>query len=415
MINNKEIGTKPRCENFKSIYENNLEGIKAEKVLFTSESVTEGHPDKVCDQISDAILDELLKNDTDSRVACETLITKGLVFVCGEITSKYNLDLQSIVRNTIDEIGYNDPKYGFDSKTCSIISSINNQSPDIAIGVDIIADNKKSFGAGDQGMVFGYADNETKELMPMSIILAHKLAHRLAEVRKNNVLDFLGPDGKTQVTLEYLNGIPINVDTIIVSSQHSEEVSLSKVRDSIIECVIKPIIPSHLFNNETKILINPTGRFVIGGPNADTGLTGRKIIVDTYGSCSRHGGGAFSGKDPTKVDRSAAYQARYIAKNIVASGLSKKCEIQIGYAIGNENPVSVYINTFNTGIISDENIKGIILENFNLKPYDIIKGLNLFNPIYKQTASYGHFGRTDIDLTWERTDKAEMLRSRYIL
>ena len=384
-----------------------------EKIFFTSESVSEGHPDKMCDQISDAILDELLKKDPLSRVACETLITKGVVFVCGEITSNANIDIQKVVRNVIEEIGYIDSKYGFDSKTCSVITSINQQSPDIALGVNIVTNHKKTIGAGDQGMVFGYADSETKELMPISIVLAHNLAKTLTNVRKNQILDFLGPDGKTQVTIEYLNGIPVNVDTIIISTQHTENVSLEKLRESIIEYVIKPTIPYNLLNNESKILINPTGRFVIGGPNADTGLTGRKIMVDTYGSYSRHGGGAFSGKDPTKVDRSAAYMARYVAKNIVAAGLAKKCELQISYAIGIDKPISMYVNTFNTGVIKDNAIKTIISENFDLSPQAIINNLNLLNPIYKQTASYGHFGREDLILPWEKTDKAILLKEKY--
>ncbi len=384
-----------------------------EKNFFTSESVTEGHPDKMCDQISDAILDELLKEDPLSRVACETLVTKGIVFVCGEITSKAKIDFQKVVRNTIEEIGYIDSKYGFDYKTCSIITSINQQSSDIALGVNLVTNNKKVIGAGDQGMVFGYADNETKELMPMSIVLSHNLAKTLANARKNRILDFLGPDGKTQVTIEYLNGVPINVDTIIISTQHTDDISQEKLRESIIEYVIKPAIPYNLLNNDSKILINPTGRFVIGGPSADTGLTGRKIMVDTYGSYSRHGGGAFSGKDPTKVDRSAAYMARYVAKNIVAAGLARKCELQISYAIGVEKPISMYVNTFNTGVTADNIIKGIISENFDLRPQAIINNLNLLNPIYMQTASYGHFGRMDLDLPWEKTDKADLLKEKY--
>lgn len=382
------------------------------KKLFTSESVTEGHPDKLCDKISDAILDEYLKQDPYARVACETLATKNTLIISGEITASCTIDIEKIARETIAEIGYTNTQFGFDSNTCDIKIYISKQSPDIALGVD--AGKNKSLGAGDQGIVYGYACDETKELMPMPIVLAHNLAKRLAEVRKNNILDFLGPDGKTQVTVEYINNKPLSIDTILISTQHKENISIDYLKKNILEFVVKPIIPYHLINSKTKILVNPTGKFVYGGPFADTGLTGRKIIVDTYGGYSRHGGGAFSGKDPSKVDRSAAYAARYIAKNIVASGLAKKCELQIGYAIGLSEPISIYVNTFNTGQLADNKISNIVKKEFDLSPQAIIKKLDLQKPIFKQTSAYGHFGRNDLNLTWEETDKIEDLK-KYLI
>ena len=382
------------------------------KHLFTSESVTEGHPDKICDQISDAILDALLEQDPMSRVACETVTTTGLVMCMGEISTKANVDIPQIVRDTVIEIGYDRAKYGFDGHTCSVITTIDKQSPDIAMGVDNALEgrdeNAFDTGAGDQGIMFGYACDETPELMPLPISLAHKLAKKLTEVRKNGTLPYLRADGKTQVTVEYDDDKPIRVDTVVVSSQHSDEVSLDKIRDDIIENVVKPIIPEELLK-DTKYFINPTGRFVIGGPQGDSGLTGRKIIVDTYGGYARHGGGAFSGKDPTKVDRSATYAARYVAKNIVAAGLAKKCEVELAYAIGVANPVSVLVDTFGTGTYSDEQLSQAVTKVFDLRPAAIIKALDLRKPQYKKLAAYGHVGREDLGVAWEKTDKTEAL------
>ncbi len=373
------------------------------KRLFTSESVTEGHPDKICDQISDAILDNILMQDPTARVACETTTTTGLVMVMGEITTTASLDVQRIVRDTIDEIGYNRAKFGFDANTCAVINSIHEQSPDIAMGVD-------TEGAGDQGMMFGFACDETPELMPLPISLSHALAKKLTEVRKNGTLDYLRPDGKTQVSIEYENDIPKRVDTIVVSTQHSPNVELSTIREDIIKHVIIPVVPSNLLDSNTIIHINPTGRFVVGGPCGDSGLTGRKIIVDTYGGYSRHGGGAFSGKDPTKVDRSAAYAARYLAKNVVAAGLAKKCEVQIAYAIGIAEPVSIMVETFGTGIIPDEQISKALTGAVDLRPWEIIKRFDLRRPIYKPLSSYGHMGREDLGVLWEKKDLAPILK-----
>jgi len=394
--------------------------LKAGRRLFTSESVTEGHPDKICDQISDAVLDAFLQNDPNARVACEVSVATGLVLVIGEIsTSSEYVDIPAIVRNTIKEIGYTRAKYGFDSSTCAVLTSLNEQSPDIAQGVNKALEAREgsmsdeeieALGAGDQGLMFGFAVNETPELMPLPIALAHRLSRRLAEVRKDGTLPYLRPDGKTQVTVEYEGDKPVRVDTIVVSTQHAEDITLEQIQRDIKEFVIKPVVPEEWLDSETKYFINPTGRFVIGGPQGDAGLTGRKIIVDTYGGYARHGGGAFSGKDPTKVDRSAAYAARYVAKNIVAAGLADKVEIQLAYAIGVARPVSINVDTFGTGKVSEEKLVEIIRNNFDLRPAGIIKELDLRRPIYRQTAAYGHFGRTDVDLPWERTDKAEQLR-----
>ena len=387
------------------------------KRLFTSESVTEGHPDKICDKISDSILDAMLEQDPMSRVACETCCTTGLVMVMGEITTNAKIDIQEIVRNTVREIGYDRAKYGFDSDSCAVISSIHQQSPDIAMGVDRSLEAKNGeitdefdTGAGDQGLMFGYACDETPELMPLPISLAHKLAKKLTEVRKDKTLPYLRPDGKTQVTIEYVDGVPARVDTIVVSSQHSDAVTLEEIRTDIIQYVINPVVPASLMDENTKILVNPTGRFVVGGPMGDSGLTGRKIIVDTYGGYSRHGGGAFSGKDPTKVDRSASYAARYIAKNVVAAGLASKCEVQIAYAIGVAKPVSVMIDTFGTAKVDEAKISAAVSELVDLRPAAIIKRLDLRRPIYRETAAYGHMGREDLGVLWEKTDIADKLR-----
>ncbi len=371
--------------------------------LFTSESVTEGHPDKIADQISDAILDALITEDPNSRVACETLVTTGIAIIAGEITSKTYADLPRIVRETIRDVGYTRAKFGFDHETCAVLSTINEQSPDIAMGVD-------PGGAGDQGLMFGYACDETEELMPMPIIVAHKLVRRLAEVRKNETLDYLRPDGKSQVTVEYDEGRPVRVDTVVISCQHSNLVKIETLREEVKEQVIKAVIPAELLDDRTRYYINPTGRFVVGGPQGDCGLTGRKIIVDTYGGVGSHGGGAFSGKDPTKVDRSASYVARYIAKNIVASGLARKVEVQLAYAIGVVDPVSIMVDTFGSGKVGERKLSELIREHFPLTPKGIIAHLDLRKPIYKKTAAYGHFGRNEPTFTWEKTDKAEELR-----
>ena len=391
-----------------------------ERRLFTSESVTEGHPDKMCDQISDAILDALMAQDPMSRVACETATTTGMVLVMGEITTNAYVDIQKIVRDTIKEIGYTRGKFGFDAETCGVITAIDEQSSDIAMGVDKALEAKEhtmseeeidAIGAGDQGMMFGYASDETPEYMPYPIALAHKLSRKLTEVRKNGTLPYLRPDGKTQVTVEYdENGVPARLDAVVLSTQHDPEVTQNQIHKDIKKYVFDAIIPEGMVDEKTKFFINPTGRFVIGGPHGDSGLTGRKIIVDTYGGMARHGGGAFSGKDCTKVDRSAAYAARYVAKNIVAAGLAKKCEIQLSYAIGVAHPTSIMVDTFGTGVLEDDKLVEIIRENFDLRPAGIIQMLDLRRPIYKQTAAYGHFGRTDIDLPWEKLDKVEDLK-----
>ena len=385
------------------------------KRLFTSESVTEGHPDKICDQISDAVLDALMEKDPMARVACETSVATGLVLVTGEISTKAYVDIPKIVRDTVREIGYDRAKYGFDCDTCAVLTSIDEQSSDIAMGVDSALETRDSdelnTGAGDQGMMFGYACDETDEYMPMPISLAHKLTRKLSEVRKSGELEYLRPDGKSQVTVEYEDGKPVRVDTVVISTQHGEEVDHVTIEKDIIEKVIKPVIGDEWMDDDTKIFINPTGRFVIGGPQGDAGLTGRKIIVDTYGGVGRHGGGAFSGKDPTKVDRSAAYAARYVAKNIVAAGLAKKCEVQLAYAIGVAEPVSIYVDTFGTGKISDDEIVQLIRKNVDLRPDAIIKRLDLRRPIYQQTAAYGHFGRNDLDLPWEKTDLVDCFKA----
>ncbi|MEA5092491.1 S-adenosylmethionine synthase [bioreactor metagenome] len=387
------------------------------KKLFTSESVTEGHPDKMADQISDAVLDAIIEKDPYARVACETLVATGQIHIVGEISTDCYVDIAKIARETVLEIGYDRAKYGFDGATCGVLISIDEQSSDIALGVNQSAEAKEGergeeelIGAGDQGMMFGYASDETPEYMPLPISLAHKLARQLTKVRKDGVLKYLRPDGKTQVTVEYDDGKPVRIDTIVISTQHREDISMAQLRADLMKHVISSVVPAEMIDDKTKYHINPTGRFVIGGPQGDSGLTGRKIIVDTYGGMARHGGGAFSGKDPTKVDRSAAYAARYVAKNIVAAGLANKCEIQLAYAIGVAQPVSVSVDTFGTGKLSDEDIVDLVLKNFILTPAGIIKTLNLRQPIYKQTAAYGHFGRTDIDLPWEHLDKADVLR-----
>lgn len=393
--------------------------LKKGRHLFTSESVTEGHPDKICDQISDSILDAILEQDPNARVACETSVTTGLVLVAGEITTSSYVDIPKIVRETIREIGYTRAKFGFDADTCAVLTSIDEQSPDIAMGVDVALESREgqmtdeqieAIGAGDQGLMFGFATNETPELMPLPISIAHKLARRIAEIRKNGTLTYLRPDAKTQVTVEYDGDKPVRIDTIVISTQHDPEATLEQIKKDVQEHVIKPIVPAEYLDAQTKYFINPTGRFVIGGPQGDAGLTGRKIIVDTYGGYARHGGGAFSGKDPTKVDRSAAYAARYVAKNLVAAGLAEKCEVQVAYAIGVAQPVSINVDTYGTGKIEEEQIVTLIRKHFDLRPAGIIKALDLRRPIYKGTAAYGHFGRTDLDLPWERTDKAEQLK-----
>ncbi len=387
------------------------------KFLFTSESVTEGHPDKVCDQISDAVLDTILEKDPEAHVACEVSATTGLIHVMGEITTSCYADIDSIAREVINSIGYDNPECGFNGNTCAVISSIDSQSPDIAMGVNDSYEHREGeqdqldlTGAGDQGIMFGFACSETPELMPLPISLAHKLAKRLADVRKDKTLSYLRPDGKTQVTVEYENNCPVRIDTVLISTQHSEEAAISRIREDLVRYVIKPVIPAELMDDNTRILVNPTGRFVLGGPAADTGLTGRKIIVDTYGGYSRHGGGAFSGKDPTKVDRSAAYAARYAAKNVVAAGLADKCEIQLSYAIGVAKPVSIMVDSFGTGQVSDDILSKAVSKVFDLRPAAIIENLGLKNPIYRKLAAYGHMGREDLGVAWEKTDKTEELK-----
>lgn len=390
----------------------------AKNLFFTSESVTEGHPDKICDQISDAILDAALTDDPSARVACEVMVSTGLVMVAGEITTDSYIDIPQVVRETIQEIGYTDRKLGFDADSCAVLTSIDEQSPDIAQGVDLgyekrigEAEDELFGGAGDQGIMFGYANRDTAELMPLPIALAHKLAKQLSIARKSGQAKTFLPDGKSQVTIEYENGKPVHIDTVVISTQHTETSNLEEVKQEVLEYVLKPVLPNDLYDEQTRILINPTGRFVLGGPEGDTGLTGRKIVVDTYGGFARHGGGALSGKDPTKVDRSAAYAARYVAKNIVAAELADACEVQIAYAIGVAKPVAIFVNTFGTAKIADHDLEKMILNIFDLRPQAIIKNFDLLRPIYKQTAAYGHFGRTDLDLPWEKTDKVEQLRS----
>ncbi|NQV70190.1 MAG: methionine adenosyltransferase [Pseudohongiella sp.] len=381
----------------------------AESTLFTSESVSEGHPDKMADQISDAILDALLEQDKNSRVACETMIKTGMVVVAGEITTEAYVDIEDIVRVVVNDIGYNHSKSGFDSNTCAVLNAIGKQSPDIAMGVDDSEDHEQ--GAGDQGLMFGYASNETDVLMPAPIYYSHLLVKRQAEVRKNGTLPWLEPDAKSQITFRYVDGKPVAIDAVVLSTQHRDEISLKDLQSAVMDEIIKPVLPANLINKDTKYFINPTGRFVIGGPYGDCGLTGRKIIVDTYGGMARHGGGAFSGKDPSKVDRSAAYAARYVAKNLVAAGIADRCEIQLSYAIGVAEPTSISVETFDTNRISNERIVALIRAHFELRPKGLIKMLDLLNPIYRATAAYGHFGREDLDLSWEKTDKADMLRS----
>ncbi|WP_338834576.1 S-adenosylmethionine synthase [Moorella humiferrea] len=386
--------------------------------LFTSESVTEGHPDKIADRIADAVLDAIIEKDPQARVACECLVSTGLVLVAGQITTSCYVDIPRVARETIREVGYTRAKFGFDCDTCAVITSIDEQSPDIAMGVNeawekkegLAADEVETLGAGDQGMMFGYATRETPEYMPMPIALAHRLTRRLAEVRKERILPYLRPDGKSQVTVEYEDGRPVRVDTVVISTQHHPDINMATLKNEVLETVIKPVIPAEMLDNRTRYFINPTGRFVIGGPQGDTGLTGRKIIVDTYGGMARHGGGALSGKDPTKVDRSAAYAARYVAKNVVAAGLADRCEVQVAYAIGVARPVSISVETYGTGKISDERLVELIKAHFDLRPGAIIRDLDLRRPIYKQVAVYGHFGRTDLDLPWERLDKVEALQ-----